>query len=291
MIQPIRKPFFDDPMFPLSLTYKDRKLPQNELPEHLHDRYELVYVHGGKGMFFINQTFYTMEAGDLFVIPGNTVHRAQPDEDEPVTSTAVFFSPFLIPPSPHGDEHSGQRLFEEARRNGRYKFPLPENLQACLEEELSGMEAEFTGQKAGYRQAASLILQTLFLQLSRHLAAAASERNAGILVGPPWMRDTLSYLDGHYEDPGISLSLLAGRVPVSAAHFSRVFKQLTGLTVTDYVHAKRIALAKDLLLTTDASVDRIAETCGFASLPHFHRLFRSLVKETPGAYRRNHLPK
>lgn len=50
---PLRKPFQGDPLFPMEMVYRTKKSPQLELPHHLHDLYELVYVYQGKGTFFI----------------------------------------------------------------------------------------------------------------------------------------------------------------------------------------------------------------------------------------------
>jgi AraC-like DNA-binding protein len=58
------------------------------------------------------------------------------------------------------------------------------------------------------------------------------------------------------------------------------------MNVTDYVNAKRISLAKERLLESDDSVSLIAERCGFESLPHFHRIFKKITGQTPGAYKR-----
>jgi AraC-like DNA-binding protein len=59
------------------------------------------------------------------------------------------------------------------------------------------------------------------------------------------------------------------------------------MSVTDFVNAKRIMMAKEMLRRTDRSVGEVAERCGFDSLPHFHRVFRALTGTTPGAWRRS----
>ncbi|MGP3786331.1 cupin domain-containing protein [Paenibacillus sp. 1A_MP2] len=72
------------------------QVPQNELPDHLHDWHEIIYVYRGKGTIFIDTGLEDMQEGDLFIIPGSTVHRALPDAGNPVTSSALFFSPGLL---------------------------------------------------------------------------------------------------------------------------------------------------------------------------------------------------
>lgn len=62
-MKPFRKPFFGDPLFPFEINHKNIKKQDNELPDHLHDRYELVYVYQGKGTFFIDNTWYEKKVG------------------------------------------------------------------------------------------------------------------------------------------------------------------------------------------------------------------------------------
>lgn len=69
------------------------------------------------------------------------------------------------------------------------------------------------------------------------------------------------------------------------SHFSRVFKQLTGMNVTDYVNVKRLVRAKELLLSTDDNVETIALACGFQGMGHFYQTFKKLTGLTPRAYR------
>src|SRR5688572_8751444 len=105
-MHPVRKEFDANDAFPFSFAYKNTKSSQSELPEHFHDWYEIVYVYRGKGTFFIDHTFYEMKQGDLFLIPGNTIHRATPDKETPVTSTAIYFSPNMVQAHHLGDSFS-----------------------------------------------------------------------------------------------------------------------------------------------------------------------------------------
>ncbi len=43
-----------------------------------------------------------------------------------------------------------------------------------------------------------------------------------------------------------------------------------------------------MLATTDRTLDRVATSCGFNSLKHFHAMFKRHVEDTPAAYRRTH---
>ncbi|MFC4307279.1 AraC family transcriptional regulator [Cohnella boryungensis] len=284
-MKPVRKPFHNESLFPFELDYKDTKSPERELPDHLHDRYELVYVYEGRGTFFIDQRLYDMNGGDLFLIPGNSVHRAFPDALSPVTSTAVFFAPSLVAHGAFDEPYHSLRCFELARKSKRYKLELDERLQDVTISALENIRDELDRGGLGYRHAIVLHLQQWLLRVNRQIESERASDQAETGLGPQWMKDILRYIAAH---PGndLGLAALARQSSVTGAHFSRVFKQLTGMNVTDYVNAKRISLAKERLLESDDSVSLIAERCGFESLPHFHRIFKKITGQTPGAYKR-----
>ncbi|KHF34442.1 Melibiose operon regulatory protein [Paenibacillus sp. P1XP2] len=58
------------------------------------------------------------------------------------------------------------------------------------------------------------------------------------------------------------------------------------MNVTDYIAAKRIFAAKDLLLQSSDNIEHIAIACGFKSMPHFYRTFKRYAGMTPASYRK-----
>jgi AraC-like DNA-binding protein len=285
-MNPYRKRFDANTPFPFECVYRDTKSAQNELPDHFHDWYELVYIYSGRGTFFIDQTFYDAAPGDIFLIPGNTIHRSFPDPEDPKTSTALFFNASLVHSSPLGDAFSYLRCFEQAKRRKAYKLPaaLTADKQQIIDF-IDRIHDEETDKLPGYRQAVLLHLQQLLLLLGRILNPS-EEAQPISTSAPRWMTATLTYIDEHPGSP-LGLSLLAKRASVTPAHFSRVFKKLTGMNVTEYVTTKRIIRAKELLMESDTNIAGIAEQCGFESLPHFHRMFKKLTGMTPSQYKRN----
>ncbi|MFC5651850.1 AraC family transcriptional regulator [Paenibacillus solisilvae] len=283
-MNPIRKQFNSTSQFPFELVHKDRKHPQDELPDHFHDWYEIVYVYHGCGTFFIDHTFYEMNKGDLFLIPGNTIHRAFPDSYDPVTSSALFFVPLIMQPANLGEVYSSLGCFEHAKKLKSYKLVIAEQDRNMLEGLIEAIHQEEEQQQLGHRQAALLYLGQLLLCLNRGYTPDSVYKE-DFNVGPIWMRQILQYIDSNPVNE-LSLAALSERASVSAAHFSRVFKQLTGMNVTDYVIAKRIVLAKELLLQSDDNISVIAEKSGFESLPHFHRMFKKATGITPAKYKK-----
>jgi AraC-like DNA-binding protein len=92
------------------------------------------------------------------------------------------------------------------------------------------------------------------------------------------------YIDRHYARP-LTVSRLARLAGLSPYHFIRAFRAHTGQTPHQYLRARRIERAKELLVTTPMPVTEICDAVGFHSLGSFSSLFRKLTGETPAAFR------
>lgn len=269
------------------LVYKDTKPPQEELPHHLHDWHEMIYVYSGQGTLLINHAFYEMNEGDLFLIPGNTVHRAFPDEANPVTSSALFFSPTLIQPLESGEQGSILRCIDNARRKKQYKLETPQPERASIASYFASIHEEFDKMMPYYRTAVQIRVCDLLLTLNRISFPDSSAKGDSVLE-PLWMQETLKYMDTNIGDPEMTLSVLSRRAAITPSHFSRVFKQLTGMNVTEYVVVKRVVLAKELLIRTDDSIKTICEKCGMESESYFYHKFKLITGMTPKTYKKMH---
>jgi transcriptional regulator GlxA family with amidase domain len=67
--------------------------------------------------------------------------------------------------------------------------------------------------------------------------------------------------------------------------FVRRFRNATGLSPLEYVHAMRLEEAKQMLETSDATIETVADEVGYEDNGFFGRLFRKKVGMTPAQYR------
>lgn len=275
----------DRSLFPFSFVYKSRKQPQDELPTHMHDFHEIVYIHNGEGSFFIDNTLYEMNQGDLFLIPNDTIHHAVPNKHDLVTSSVIFFSPALIQTLPIEENFSYLSIMKNIKRNKHYKMSLSLSQQQIIEDYLSNMEKESTDKQHGAIHACLLITHQILLTLSRWSIDFFSNTDADQGFNRFWLNDIFNYIEQHIHDD-LSLTLLAQKAHVSTAHFSRVFKEVTGMKFTIYLNKKRTFRAKELLRKTNYPVAYIAELSGYESTPHFYRTFKQYTGKTPAQYRR-----
>lgn len=87
--------------------------------------------------------------------------------------------------------------------------------------------------------------------------------------------------------PGrVDVGALAAELQVSRSHLFETFRRLEGKTVGEYVAARRLERARQLLAETSAPLSEVAVACGFADQSHLTRAFRVTVGETPAQFRR-----
>ena len=102
----------------------------------------------------------------------------------------------------------------------------------------------------------------------------------------PALRPAVEYLTAHLSDPALSCETLAAQAGLSTVYFRRLFRTVYGVPPKQYLLELRIRSARQLLAESGRSVTEVAELCGFSSVYHFCRTFRSATGETPSGYRR-----
>jgi AraC family transcriptional regulator len=83
----------------------------------------------------------------------------------------------------------------------------------------------------------------------------------------------------------IRLEELAAQACLSPFHFSRLFREATGLSPHRYVIDRRVQAARQELARRNLSLAEIALEFGFGSQANFTRVFRKATRLTPGQYR------
>ena len=98
----------------------------------------------------------------------------------------------------------------------------------------------------------------------------------------------ISELIGHIKtvhNLNITVAQCANFCNMSESHFTRVFKNTTGMPPLQFMLNLRIDRAKELLDFTDMSIGEIAEASGFNDQNYFARTFKKITGMTPSQYR------
>lgn len=122
-------------------------------------------------------------------------------------------------------------------------------------------------------------------EFSKHmfdlLSANASDKSETVI------RKIKDHIKEHLSE-SISLSSLSAIVNYNETYISRLFKQSTGVKLSEYIYQERIAKAKYLLSTSSDSIQAIAAAIGFDSPQYFSLVFKKSVGITPSEYQRIH---
>lgn len=103
-------------------------------------------------------------------------------------------------------------------------------------------------------------------------------------LAPHVRRQLVEFIELNLAEP-LSLGQLAGTCSLSEYHFARMFRESFGLPPHQYLLARRINRARDLLRSTRMALGEIAVECGFASASHFSNRFKQAMGATAGEYR------
>lgn len=92
-----------------------------------------------------------------------------------------------------------------------------------------------------------------------------------------WLRDNYTRFN--------TMAELARRFEMSTRTLNRRFKKATGITPLAYLTNIRMAVARDLLKTTNLNISEVAERCGYQDTAYFTELFKKHLDTNPSDYR------
>ncbi len=95
----------------------------------------------------------------------------------------------------------------------------------------------------------------------------------------------IDFIEARLSDE-LSLGSVAAAAGLSSYHFSRMFRALTGETLTSYIRRRRLTEAARRLIHRDDRLIELAQSYGFDSQAAFSRAFKRQFGVPPGAYRK-----
>jgi AraC family transcriptional regulator len=136
-----------------------------------------------------------------------------------------------------------------------------------------------------------LYIDTIAQMMAVHLARTHSSRSKPVRLLPAkplagWkMRRVIEFIEDNLEGD-LSLQSMAAEVDISPLYLARAFKAAVGQSPHQYVLARRIERAKELLRNTDLPVVDVALSSGFSSQSHLSHWFIRQIGVSPAVYRR-----
>lgn len=132
------------------------------------------------------------------------------------------------------------------------------------------------------RMVAATYLKAFFMLLVQKLEFTPDEEKAKWASG--LMEEIQQYVQSHLHT-SITLQDLGNHVSLSPNYISRLYKQSTGSTISNYILEKKVAQASVYLRETTMTLSEIAERLGFYDQFHFSKVFKRYVGRRPSEYR------
>ncbi|MBW5444627.1 helix-turn-helix domain-containing protein [Cohnella sp. CFH 77786] len=266
----------------------DRGFPINvffvgPIPHHWHDHIEWIYVRQGTARIQVDASFETLSQGELVFVNSKQLHGTDWLSEDAKLLCIVFNEALVRGSGLDVTEHHYFLPYLHQRSEWPAVMRKDHPITGEIGEAFARLVEEFGRKAPGYELLVKAELLRIFGLYFRY-AEQSARQNSSLIRQSNEFAALLHMIRDRY-DQAISVKEAAEFVRLSPNHFCRVFKQLTGKTLVEYVHLLRINEAERLLLDTDWPVTEIAGRVGFPNLTYFGRVFKKLKSVSPSAVR------
>ncbi len=102
---------------------------------------------------------------------------------------------------------------------------------------------------------------------------------------PQWVQRAVDYMDTHFTDQNLNVASVADAVDINPVYLSRMLKHYRNIRPLEYIHQKRIVMAKELLADGVTVKDTLPQV-GYSSALTMNRAFRRFENTTHGTFYR-----
>ncbi|MDR0267503.1 AraC family transcriptional regulator [Paenibacillus sp.] len=274
-----------DRFFPIKVHHcVTKEYGRTLFTHHWHDHIEILYFTKGSALVEINSVPYEVGEGDLVVLNAKDLHFGVSQCDDLIYyamivdinllhshSVDAIETKFITPIS------QNQILFES-------KICGDKKIVSCI----SSLIQELNHQELGYELSIKSYLYRILTILLRRYGTnkMSTEDDQLRLKNLERFTPVFQYIEEHYQED-LTVDLLSGLAGLSRFHFSRLFKELAGRTVTDYINALRINKSEYLLRNSHLNISEIALSTGFKDIYYFSRSFKKYKHVSPSEMRRS----
>lgn len=271
---------------PYRLDYVYRSRNRIEPVFHSHNWYEIYYFHEGVCNYLIGDRIYTLQPGDLILMNGMTLHCAKIDPSVPYVRSILHFDPGAL--RPLLDWSQSVNVLQPFQELGNLRLSLSGGDRQQVERLLTELSlrrerADAVGE-GRFRLAFADLLHVVYdLWLGRRTVHDRAELPT---EKEQTVQRLITFLESRYTDD-LHLDALQEHMHVSKFYLSKLFKEVTGVTIFEFLYRRRINQAKiEFVLDPGKTVTDVCFQVGFKHLAHFSRMFKQQEGVTPEQFKR-----
>ena len=271
--------------FPMTVNHDDLwSFEGKNVPIHWHNDLEINLIREGEAVFQVYQKSYRVRTGEGFLLNRNVPHSCSSPGNEHVRYSTILVRPDFL----YGDFGSDveRKCLQPFLQNSAipciHLTGFDENGKEILQK-LNQVEEAFDRKRFCYElkikgllcEAFAMILYGHRQELTKFVPANLQELER--------LEKMLNYLNMHFTEV-ISLQDLADQVHLSREVCCRLFKKMTGKTITGYLEEYRVNKSFSLVQSGQYSMTQITEMVGFSNPSRFASAFRKRFGCNPGEY-------
>jgi len=247
---------------------------------HWQTSLEVIFVTDGTYNVTIGETLYEMQPGDILLVPPGAVHSIE----TPKSGSRLIF---LLELDQFSQLPNFNFILSILAQPKLISYDENPELYAESAKMLRALCECYWGESSTKTLQVCAMMLSWFVILSEHAIEDAPITSSTTLKTSTLMNrlsKVLDYIDTHFSE-NITLEEAASIACFSKFYFTRLFKQYTNQTFYDYLSAKRIHAAEQMLIIPNLAITEISSKSGFSSLSSFNRTFKRLKGCSPSEYR------
>lgn len=243
---------------------------------HFHPFTEFYFILDGKGKFSIEDRVINTSKDDFFIINSNVGHSIYSSKEENLVYISFGVDSIFVKNLLNDDNN-----IEE----DKYIYKNIDKNQEYFIKSFDIINKEFNSNDIFAQSMANAKSSEFVISLLRKF------KDEIVITNDIKINKQIDYIknfiDNNYSED-IKLESLSKMAYMNKFHLIAEFKQSYRVTPIDYLILKRIEVTKNLLISTNHSMEEISSIVGFNSQSYFNQVFRKKVGLTPSQFRKNH---
>lgn len=254
-----------DPKFPIIFHYDLLDTYHEKFSMHYHENIEILYFVKGEGYVRCGKNRYDVKVGDIVVINSNELHS--------VTTTCDELKYYCLIVDKEFCEESGISVDKLQVKS----WIQDEELKSYIETIAREMQLQNTYYKTVVKSIAIVFLASLH---RKYGITIAQEQDETWNHKMDTVRLAIAYIKQNFTQT-ITVEDICKEVGFSKFHMCRIFKEITGQTIIEYINFLKCDYARTLLMTGKCNVKESAEICGFQNLSYFSKTYKKYMGQLP----------
>ncbi len=232
---------------------------------HTHDNYEIFCFVSGNAKYFVEGNIYDLKPNDILIIKKSETHALLINTPVPYCRYVIHFNATALP------ESQRQSLISALDNKPLGKF---NRIPAGEFEKNMWFHYIDNIVQADSFDVKQLYLTVLLRELCENISKTEDKND-------PATKDEnlIEYINKNLMFLS-SLDEICEHFYISKTHLNRRFKSVTGSSVWDYVIAKRLIVAKDML-ASGWKPNAVSEKCGYLEYSAFYRAYKAQFGVSP----------